>query len=81
MRTLVEASWAREGELEEGEPAMEKGTYWLLHWALKYEIIQLEEGHVAAVNYTVGICQDFNTGELRCFLPESIKIIGTELKK
>ena len=78
MRILCEATWENE---EKDEPAMEKGTYWLLHWGLQFEIIQVEEGRLLPVNYTVAVCQDYDTGEVRCFLPEQIKILGTEIKK
>lgn len=76
MRNLVEVSYAKDGELKEGEQPIEKGMYFLLHWGTKMEII-----NEVGVSYTVAVCQDVNTGEVLCFLPEALKIIGTELKK
>lgn len=78
MRVFCEVTWEDE---EKDEPNTEKGLYILLHWGLQYEIIQVEEGRLLPVNYTVGICQDYETGEVRCFLPGQIKILGQEIKK
>ena len=80
MRTLCEVTWEKDEELEEGVSVTERGKYWLHHWGLQYEIVQLQEGQVGAVSYTVGICEDYDTGEIRCFLPEQIKILGNDIK-
>jgi hypothetical protein len=80
MRILAEVTWARDGELEEGEPVYEKGEYWILHYGLDYRIIEVEEGRIAAVNYTVIICQNCKTGQIEKFLPEQCKILGTQIK-
>jgi hypothetical protein len=76
MRTLVEVTWEKEGELEEGEPTMAKDEYWLLHFGLHYTIV-----NDMAVNYTVCICQNCKTGQLESFDVSQVRIIGTELKK
>jgi predicted metal-binding protein len=80
MRILCRVTWEKDEQTKEGESIMDSGDYFLLHWGLQYEIIQLEEGHVAAVNYTIAICQDCETGEVRCVLPEQIRILGNDIK-
>ena len=79
MRTLCEVRILKEGTEDEEEPVHEQKQYWLLYFGLKYDLIT-EEGKVVAVNYSVCICEDYETGQLRCFLPEEIKIIGREIK-
>ena len=79
MRTLCEVRILKEGTEDEEEPAYEQKQYWLLYFGLKYDLIT-EEGRTVAVNYSVCICEDYETGQLRCFLPEEIKIIGREIK-
>ena len=76
MKTLVEVTWEKEGELKEDEPATEKDLYWLCHWGTKMEII-----NNTGVSFSVAICQNCKTGEVMCFLPEQLRIIGTEIKK
>ena len=76
LRTYCEVSWIKDGELKEGEPEMERDFYYLLHWGLKYEIV-----NNVAVGYTVGICQNIKSGAVECFNPESIRIIGNEIKE
>ena len=76
MRTLVEVTYEKEGELKEDEPATEKEEYWLLHWGTKMEII-----NNIGVNFSVAICQNCKTGDVLCFLPEQLKIIGQEIRK
>jgi hypothetical protein len=81
MRILCEVTWEKEGELEEGEPVYEKGQYWILHFGLDYKLIEVEEGKITAVNYTVIICQHCKTGQIEKFLPEQVKILGTQIKE
>jgi hydrogenase maturation factor len=76
MRTLCEVSWEKNTELKDGESAIETDVYVLLHWGLKMEII-----NDVGVSYTVAICSHLKTGEVLCFLPEQLKILGTDLKK
>ena len=78
MRSLVETSW--EEENKEGDLITKKGTFWLLHFGLNYNVINTEHGLIA-VNYTVAICQDCETGQLRYFTPDKLRVIGTEIKK
>ena len=80
MKTLVEATWIKDGTEDEEEPEMETGMYWLWHWALQHDIINMEDNKVVAVNYTVGICSDYDTGQIRCFLPEQLRILGRDLQ-
>ena len=74
MRDLCEVSWQKEDTEE--EPIMVKEKYFLLHFGLKYAII-----NNVAVNYTVAICQNYKTGQLEMFDPSQIRILGTEIKK
>jgi hypothetical protein len=76
MKTLVEVSYEKEGILKEDESPIEKDQFWLLHWGVKFEVI-----NDIAVNYTVAICQNVNTGEIICFYPEQLKIIGQKIEK
>lgn len=81
MKILVEAEWENDEELLEGEPQTEKGKFWLHHWGLQRDIIDIGDGKLAVGNWTVAICEDYKTGIIRCFMPEQLRIIGTELKK
>lgn len=81
MRTLCEASWETDEELKEGEPVIKKGKFFLLHFGLKCDLIETENKRMVAMNYTVAICQDCKTGQIREFLPTQLKIIGDEIKK
>lgn len=80
MRLLVEAEWETDGELKEGEPPTAKGKFWLHHWGLQHQIIDIGDGKLAVGNWTIGICEDYETGAIRCFLPEQLKILGQTLK-
>lgn len=80
LKTLCEISWEKDGELEEGESTIEKDLYFLLHWGLKHEIVQVEE-RMLAINWTVAICQNVKTGVIECFAPEQLRILGNEIKK
>lgn len=73
MKDLCEVSWQ---DTEKEEPVMVKEKYFLLHFGLKYDII---EGR--AVSYTVAICQSVKTGQLEYFDCSQIRILGTEIKK
>jgi len=81
MRELVEVSWQQDDQPEDGNTVYVKEKYWLLHWGLKYEIIDTGEGNMIAINHTVAICENVKTGNVECFPPESLRILGTEIKK
>ena len=78
MRTLVEVTF--EEENKDGDTIEKKAKFWLLHWGLQREIINTGQG-LAVGNWTVAICEDYETGQIRCFLPEQLTIIGQEIKK
>jgi hypothetical protein len=80
MRILCEIEWEKDDQPLDGNTIMEKGKYWLHHWGLKHEIIQAEEGKLVAVSWTVGICENYETGQIELFAPEQIRILGTEIK-
>jgi hypothetical protein len=81
MKTLVEAIWEKDGELVDGEPPTAKGKFWLHHWGLQHQVIDIGDGKLAVGTWTVGICEDYKTGDIRCFMPEQLKVIGHEIQK
>jgi hypothetical protein len=81
MKILCECQWQKDETGEDGEPVYERGEFLLLHWGLQNTITQTEDDRMIAVSYTVGICEDCKTGQIRCFLPESIRILGRLLGK
>jgi hypothetical protein len=80
MRTLCEVRWIKEGTENDDTPVYESGRYWLMHFGLKHEIVNHADGSVTAVSYTVAICQNYENGNVECFLPEQLRIIGEERK-
>ena len=81
MRILCEISWIKDEQPIDGETIMEKDKYWILHYGLDYRIIELGEDRIAAVNFTVIICQNCKTGQIEKFLPEQCRILGPEVKE
>jgi len=71
----------KEGTENDEEPVYESGKYWLWHFALKYELINNSDESITAVNYTVCVCENCETGQLETFLPEQLRILGDKLKK
>ena len=76
LKTYCEVTWEKDGELKDGEPVMERDYYYLLHFGLRYDIIENQ-----VVNYTVAICQNVKTGQLEYFNIEQIRIIGQQIKE
>lgn len=76
MRELCEITWEKDDQPADGNTIYVKERYFLLHFGLRYEIIN-EMG----VSYTVAICQSVKTGQLEFFDITQIRVIGTELKK
>ncbi len=81
MRTLIEVRQIKEGTEDDENPMYETSKWWLWHFALKYELINNSDGSITAVNYTVCVCENYDTGQLECFPPEAIRILGTQIKK
>lgn len=79
MRILVEATWEEDTEEETEENRFKKGQFWLHYWGLEYSIVDTGDGKLAVANWTVGICENYSTGEIRCFLPEQLRVIGKKL--
>jgi hypothetical protein len=75
MKILCECQWKTDTTDKDDEPIYETGEFYLLHWGLDRDIIQSKED-MTAVSYTVGICEDCKTGQIRCFFPEQIRILG-----
>ena len=63
----------------EWSQAFEKKLYYLLHWGIHTEIRKVD-GAPVVLTFTVGICQDIETGNVQIFAPEEIRIIGEEMK-
>jgi hypothetical protein len=79
MKILCECQWEKDDVGDNGEPMYERGEFLLLHWGLQNSISETKDGMIS-VSYSVGICEDCKTGQIRCFLPESIRILGTIIK-
>lgn len=74
IKTVVEATW----EDEDGD---HRGSYYLLHWGLRYDMVPDSNGNMLPVHYTVGICQNMSNGTIEMFLPGQLKVIGVNLKE
>lgn len=80
MRTLIEVTIEKDELDKDGNPQYERSNYWLLHFGLQIQTIE-SEGKIIPVSYTVAICQKYDTGEIRCFAPEQIRVLGKEVKE
>ena len=69
---------AYDKNLKAWEQAIDPVNFYLLHWGLEYVLLQDEHGKPYGINYTVGICQEMQTGYIRTFLPAEIRIMGVE---
>ena len=69
---------AYDKKLQVWEQAIAPVNFYLLHWGLEYVLLQDEHGKPYGINYTVGICQEMQTGLIRTFLPGEIRVIGVE---
>lgn len=69
---------AYDKKLKAWEQAIDPVNFYLLHWGLEYVLLQDEHGKPYGINYTVGICQEMQTGLIRTFLPGDIRVIGVE---
>lgn len=76
MKILVEATWESDSQPLDGDTVYEKDRYHLLHFGTEFKLIEVGDGQVAAVNYTVAICSHVETGVVESFLPKQIRIIG-----
>lgn len=85
-KTVVEVMESVLGEdntllYEEGK-LVEKSTgemYYLLHWGLQVGYAE-EFNKQSPFTYTVGICQDMETGRIFTFLPYQLRVVGIETK-
>ena len=80
MKTLVEVTIEKDTTDDDDNPQYERSQWWLLHWGLQYQLIEGEDHRMIPVNYTVAICENYNNGEVRCFMPEQLRILGKEVK-
>lgn len=74
IKTVVEVTWEEDGYEK-------KDLFYLLHWGLRYDMIVNEVGNMIPVHYTAAICQNIKTGTIEMYLPDQLKVIGTDLKK
>lgn len=79
MKILCEVTWVKDEQTEEGTPIYEKGMYWIMQWGMEYKTFEVEEGRMVAVNYSVAICSNYETGQVECFLPSQLRIIGKKI--
>ena len=80
MRTLVEITEERDETGPDGGPLYFRSNWYLLHWGLQMEIIETGDNKLAVGNRTVAICQNYDNGEVRCFMPEQCRILGQTIK-
>ena len=78
MKILVECIWESDNQPLDGDTVYEKDKYWLMHFGTEFKLIEVGDGQVAAVNYTVAICSHCETGAIETFLPKQIRIIATK---
>jgi hypothetical protein len=81
MRVLVEATWEKDETGDEGETLYEKDLFFLLHWGTDYTIIETDDKTRSGVSYTIAICEHRESGAIRCFRPEQIRILGRQIKE
>jgi hypothetical protein len=81
MRVLVEITEEAEVQPMDGDTAYEKRKGWLHHWGIEHRFVEVEEGKLAPVYYTVAIVEDYNTGQVNTYAPSQIRIIGKEIRE
>lgn len=80
MRILVEVTQERDETGEDGETLYFKSDWWLMHFGLDFKVMETKDGLVA-VNYTVAICENYETGQIETFMPGQCRIIGKQTGK
>ena len=80
MKILAEAKYEGEKLDEDNMPVIKTDQVYLLHWGTTYQVVETKDGVVPA-NYTVAICQDVKSGQIRTFLPEQLRILGEDISK
>jgi hypothetical protein len=81
MKTLCEVRVVKEGTEDKENPVYENRRFMLWHFGLKYQMIDMGDKKMIPINYTVAICEDCKTGQIRCFMPEELTIIGEKIQK
>ena len=76
MKILVECIWESDNQPLDGDTVYEKDKYWLMHFGTEFKLIEVGDGQVAAVNYTVAICSHVETGIIETSSPKQLRIIG-----
>jgi hypothetical protein len=75
IKTVVEVTTWDEDGFEK------KDMYALHHWGLKYDLMANEVGNMMPVHYTVAICENIKTGTIELFMPDQLRVIGTNIKE
>ena len=81
MKILCEVTIEREETGEEGEPLYVREKAWLIQWAMEYKLMYVDDNRLAAVNYTVALCENYKTGQVETYLPTQLKILGKQINK
>ena len=80
MKILCEVTQERDEQGDNGETLYTRGKYWLMHFGLEFKMIETDQGLVP-VNYTVAICENYETGQVETYQPSQIKILGKQIKE
>jgi len=81
MRILVEVTTEKDDTGKEGETLFIREKAWLLQWAMDYKLMYVEDNRLAAVNYTIAICENYKTGQVETYLPTQLRILGKKIEK
>ena len=73
IKTVVEVTFDEDGQEK-------TDLYYLLHWGLKYDLMANEVGNMIPVHYTISICQHLKTGQIEMFMPDQLRVVGSETK-
>ena len=61
---------------EEGNEMLETREMYIHHWGLQTETTEDKNGNLIVIQYTVGICEDVETGQIHTFMPTQLKAQG-----
>lgn len=64
---------------EEWVQASDKVRLYLLHWGLTYYVAYDKDNYPYAVSYTVGICQEIQTGRVVMISPDQLTVVEKEV--
>ena len=79
MKILAEVTYEGDKLGEDNNLVVEKEKVFLLHFGITYQMIDMGAGYMIPANYTVAICQNCETGQIKSFLPDQLRIIGQDI--